>query len=78
MIEGIEWLVRLFVFILTVILVGPIVLFAVLLPTNITGLRRYFSRDYSKVPSLEIREFHNRLVQDWNHQKKITRLPSRI
>ena len=75
MIEGIEWLVRLFVFILTVILVGPIVLFAVLLPTNITRLRRYFSRDYSKVPSLEIREFHNRLVQDWNHAKENYKTP---
>ena len=74
-IEGVEFLVRIFIFILTVILVIPIVFFQVLLPTNISQLRRYYSSEYSKVPSLEIREFHHQLVQEWDNAKQNHKTP---
>lgn len=73
--EGIGWLVRIFTFISITALVTPVVFFTAFLPTRLSNLRRYYSSKYRKVPSLEIRDFHHHLVNEWGYAKENYRTP---
>jgi len=73
--EGIYFLARIFLIFVLMTITIPVVFFLAFLPVNLSRYRRYYSSDYRKTPSLEIRDFHSRLFYEWNSARENYQTP---